>query len=1773
MKRKVALLTCLCCLALVTNAVVIKYPRSFTVKTSSIEASFENGMIVYVKNLLTGEVHASSTNNNPLIPSGMGTIAEDINAAMNLHCIWGTQSCNPSNASLHRADSNSQYQCVDILNGVRATWTGLTNGNSSFANEKIIIEVWEDTSGTVNIKAKAESSQNGVYGIQVPISNLHSNHNIYVPSFGGVKYNSSIGSCLKTLGCSPYWEAPVVAMEGTSGSIGLWIEEPKFRDSFFFLNYDGNNFSVSIECFNLKPFEQHNSIESSIYKLNAFNGGWVAAMTPYKQWYETTFANEIAKRDAVNWAKDIRVVIDSAEYATEMLSRIASIFPTETVLFHEWNARAPAFDTELPDWTPRAGYADRVSLIHQYGFKAMAYVNSYCINYNSPVFINDNISSFGLTRKKKSLWEYTDVLPDFQTATNGLLMYLDPLSELWRQYHIDMMIQWKQQTSTDANYEDTAGSVGDYGNGVIGGLAGAEGAAAQFKEALERNPQVPMASEFCPESIAFAIHWPLRYQQVWGGQEVKKWWMVNQRPVTSYIYGNSPWIPVINAESSFLQHLVVSCSDALGGFGQVNAKNWNLDATKGVSAHLLKRAKFFAEKKLSPHFSTSLNSSDLACQYIDKFGQIYSYYCNSNVQKLVDSNNLEIYARINGLNEYTPSVLPSFWPAIANNKIIGLDPNERYVFDGDGSETLIKVSQLPDYTKVAKYYETEQYVVLGLEPIAGQNSSSGIIKCSTNATFNALIVNGVHYEGNAANNILQSLAAGTFESAIPLQIIFLKTDGSVSAINLPLGDGNEKARYILKGMGLERGGEHNLLQGTLILPDNTSNSLPAQFISGGDGAEVLLDYLVKVPEVSNPALRIYIKNNHSKYGNGSIIRLYINGREVHEYDFLPLDINGSSVHRWTLPMSAYSGKTILISIGNDAKDSNNSDNCWVTRPIFLIDNAQEWDFVKWPAGENTIQKEDNSFSVPENEYSVYWKFDESLLDSSLNANDAEPINNPSWVNGKINKAIYLQSINSQYLKLNDNDLFNYSKGFSLSTWLNVAGLPSNSAGIWSDIDNYSQNGVLIFLNQDGKICFRVADSNGYTELISKNSILTSEWFHLACTYDNSVMKIYINGELVGLKKCNRIISDNSTDKLIGKICWGPYLLDGKIDDMRIYCKSLTLSAVSSVFDLRAHFKFDSSYGFTAIDNSSYENHAELINSSNWQKGKINGAISLDNLNSAYLKIPDSDSFNYEKGVSYSTYIKLNSLPSNYSGIWSDIDVYGKNGIIVYLKSDGKVHFRIADSTGFTWLDSSTSLQLDKWYHIACTYDNSVMKIYINGELNVESNCNRIISDNNYDKLIGKVCWGPYYLDGMLDDMRIYSHALKSIDIQKICGCVGNWNFDCYYNTILADSSEYANKAVMINNPQMGIGKFGEAISLLINNNQYLEVADDNSFNYSSGFSFSTWIKLNAFHSDISGIWSDIDTYSKNGTIVYLKPDGKVHFRIADSSGFTWLDSSISLQLDKWYHIACTYDNSVMKIYINGKLDVEINCNRIISDNNSDKLIGKVCWGPYYLDGMLDDMCIYTNALNPIDIKNTFSIAGYWKFDASLGNTADDNSIHENHATTINAPTFSSGQISGAIDLDSSSSQYLTISDNDSFNYSNGMGVSAWINVASLPLNSAGIWSDIDTYSKNGVIIYLKPDGIIHFRISDASSFTWLESTIPVQTGQWFHLYCTYDNSVMKIYINGELSNSKTCNLIVSDNNSSKLIGKVSWGSYYLNGKIDDMRIYTHSLDISDVLSF
>lgn len=101
-----------------------------------------------------------------------------------------------------------------------------------------------------------------------------------------------------------------------------------------------------------------------------------------------------------------------------------------------------------------------------------------------------------------------------------------------------------------------------------------------------------------------------------------------------------------------------------------------------------------------------------------------------------------------------------------------------------------------------------------------------------------------------------------------------------------------------------------------------------------------------------------------------------------------------------------------------------------------------------------------------------------------------------------------------------------------------------------------------------------------------------------------------------------------------------------------------------------------------------------------------------------------------------------------------------NGYPLFSVSDGNT----AIQYGFT----ASTFTLDTWNHIAVTYNNGELKMYLNGILNKTSSTTIIPVLNSSQHLgIGAASNGAEKLTGYLNDVRIYDHCLSAKEIEEI----------------------------------------------------------------------------------------------------------------------------------------------------------------------------------------------------------------------------------------------------------------------------------------------------------------------------------------------------------------------------------------------------------------------
>jgi hypothetical protein len=235
-------------------------------------------------------------------------------------------------------------------------------------------------------------------------------------------------------------------------------------------------------------------------------------------------------------------------------------------------------------------------------------------------------------------------------------------------------------------------------------------------------------------------------------------------------------------------------------------------------------------------------------------------------------------------------------------------------------------------------------------------------------------------------------------------------------------------------------------------------------------------------------------------------------------------------------------------------------------------------------------------------------------------------------------------------------------------------------------------------------------------------------------------------------------------------------------------------------------------------------------------------------------------------------------------------------------------------------------------------------------------------------------------------------------------------------------------------------------------------------------------------------------------------------------------------------------------------------------------------------GQYGDVGIFTTGTaggpTPTFIPPTVPPSGlslYWKFDETSGTTASDSSGNNYAGTTFNGPAWVPGHTNYALSFNGSN-QYVASNSSAIVNTSTDFSVCAWVN-----LNNLNGWQTIvseDGANVSGFFLqYSQSIGnVFDFAIqsSDSTSSTAyraVASSSPA-AGGWYHLCGVRSGSNILLYVNGALQQSVAISSAWAA--SGKVaVGRGLWGAAqvdWVNGNVDQVRIYNRALSASDVSS-
>ena len=182
-----------------------------------------------------------------------------------------------------------------------------------------------------------------------------------------------------------------------------------------------------------------------------------------------------------------------------------------------------------------------------------------------------------------------------------------------------------------------------------------------------------------------------------------------------------------------------------------------------------------------------------------------------------------------------------------------------------------------------------------------------------------------------------------------------------------------------------------------------------------------------------------------------------------------------------------------------------------------------------------------------------------------------------------------------------------------------------------------------------------------------------------------------------------------------------------------------------------------------------------------------------------------------------------------------------SGYMIRCGGNGIINFNIGNGSWHEISTPANSVQLNSWHHIATTYDGTAMKIFVDGEIAVQSNMTVTIGNaNNSNLFIGESPGFPgRVFNGKIDEVRIWNVARTQTQIQSTMntvltseyystpdsGLVGYWRLDEGTGQTAEDLSVFSNNATLGTsaNPDASDPTWVSANILIVN-------VDENSIN-------------------------------------------------------------------------------------------------------------------------------------------------------------------------------------------------------------------------------------------------------------------------------------------------------------------------------------------------------
>jgi hypothetical protein len=744
--------------------------------------------------------------------------------------------------------------------------------------------------------------------------------------------------------------------------------------------------------------------------------------------------------------------------------------------------------------------------------------------------------------------------------------------------------------------------------------------------------------------------------------------------------------------------------------------------------------------------------------------------------------------------------------------------------------------------------------------------------------------------------------------------------------------------------------------------------------------------------------------------------------------------------------------------------------------------------------------------------------------------------------------------------------FDFGTGdFTVEAWVNLTRVDSSFAGILEGRPSGSLSDYLFGFRANTPSVI----VNG-TEYTSTATINANTWYHVAFVRHIGYIKIYVNGNLSGSWYHSASVTPTGLIK-IGQLLdsYLYYFFSGYMDELRVskgvarYTSNFSVPTSPFNTDantsLLCHFNGDTDVtgkSITIAGNTTISN----------TQSKFGGYSGYFDGTGDYLTLPASDDWNFGTGdftIEFWVYQVARSAGGGTAII--DTRPTSTNGFYPYVGIQGTNKFGFYVNGSYT-VSSSSTVELNTWYHVAVCKKNSVINLYVNGVLEASAADTNTYSYSNF--WIGNNSGNGgtlYALNGYIDELRIS----KGKALYSGSGDVLLMHMQPAETP--ATDTTFASLGVAVKNGNLTVSsdnKFGtKSVRFDKPSNSYLKFSP---ITIGTGdFTIEFWFKTTSAQNDgilhigpLGGTGANTIAFALSGGTVYYYPG------TAASYGF---GSLASISLNVWHFVSISKSGSTFTSYIDGVLDITIGVVGSINITNADLHLGLYHTVGYHFDGWIDEFRISniarsssvpTQALT--SDANTIFFApfesssipiSYGNLPLTIEETGKSVTAYGN--TTISSTQSKFGGYSGYFD---GSGDYLTLPASSDFAFGTGdFTIDCWImwdgTYAALGRNICSTEGNVGY----GQLTIWAP-GVSPWGNSGGVSCGGVTSNYYPPANTWVHIAVVRKSGVIYFYGDGVLKYQAAGAGSVGTSASPMYIGQRPDGYHPWFGYIDELRI-------------